>query len=398
VLAYTFKPAQKNKNLSKIAAIDPEYPLLASLFFSYTRLQMRTIIKMEGYRMLAGLMRKRVSAILMASLMLFIAACGGGAAGGGNGGSAGAEASPSAEAAASTEAEASPSASNESSNGTRVVSTVKGDVEIPAEPKRIVALYYHHILLAFGVKPVGANLTWWGGSPYLAELEGDGIVDVGGPPSLEAVTALEPDLIIVNNNNEEDYDQLSKIAPTVMIPYDAKRNVYEDAKLIAELINKPEVGNQLLDEFEEKAAAARAKLAGKVDGNAKAAIIRIEGQGGQFAVFGENYGRGGWPIYEGLKLQQPDKIKEELEKDGLGLVQQLSMELLPEFVADADYIFVSKESEGIDEIQDKALWQSIPAVKEGRVIELDGKSYYFFDPISINGQIDSITELLLKLP
>lgn len=352
--------------------------------------------------MLVGSIRKRVSAMLMASAMLFIAACGSGAAGGGNAGNTGnatgAGASPSAEVTASTEAVASPSPASESSEGTRVVSTVKGDVEIPAEPKRIVSLYYHHILLAFGVKPVGANLTWWGGSPYLAELEGDGIVDVGGPPSLEAVTALDPDLIIVNNNNEEDYDQLSKIAPTVMIPYDAKRNVYEDAKLIAELIGKPEAGDQLLADFEEKAAVARAKLVGVMDENAKVAIIRIEGQGGQFAVFGENYGRGGWSIYEGLMLQQPAKIKEELEKEGLGLVQQLSMELLPEFLAEADYIFVSNEGEGIDAIQDKALWQSIPAVKNGRAIELDGKRYFYFDPISINGQIDSITELLLKTP
>lgn len=342
--------------------------------------------------MLERLNNKRVSVWIIISVMaVLIAACGG------NGGNA--EKSLSPEASSLPGVSASPAPENDAAaqSGTRVVETVKGDVEIPAEPERIVALYYHHILLAFDVKPVGANLTWWGGSPYLAELEADGITDVGGPPSLEAIIALNPDLIIVNNNNEEDYDQLSKIAPTVLIPYDANRNVYEDAKLIGELIGKPDAGGKLLADFEAKAATAREELAGLVDENTKAAIIRIEGQGGQFAIFGANYGRGGWSVYEGLKLAMPDKIKEELEKDGLGLVQQLSMELLPEYVADADYIFVSNEGEGFELVKDKAVWQTIPAVKEGKVIELDGKSYFYFDPISINGQIDSIAEMIQQV-
>ncbi|QNK58912.1 ABC transporter substrate-binding protein [Paenibacillus sp. PAMC21692] len=279
---------------------------------------------------------------------------------------------------------------------TRVVSTVNGDVEIPAEPKRIVALYYHHLLLAFDMKPVGANLTWWGGSPFLQELESDGIVDVGGPPSLEAVAALDPDLIIMNSNNVEDYDQYAKIAPSVLIPYDAANSTYDDAKLLGEVLGKPEAGEELLKKFEEKAAAAREKIAGKIDENAKVAIIRIEGKGSQFAIFGYNYGRGGWSVYRGLNLKLPARIEKELNDQNAQIVQQLSMELLPEYVADADYILVSNEGEGLELVKDSDTWKTIPAVKNNKAIELDGKQYFYFDPISIEAQLDLITELLLE--
>ncbi|MBP1995754.1 ABC transporter substrate-binding protein [Paenibacillus eucommiae] len=279
---------------------------------------------------------------------------------------------------------------------TRVVSTVNGDVEIPAEPKRIVALYYHHILLAFDIKPVGANLTWWGGSPFLKDMEADGIVDVGGPPSLEAVAKLEPDLIIMNSNNAEDYEQFAKIAPSVLIPYDANRSTYDDAKLVGELIGKPQAAEQLMASFEEKAAAAHAKIAGTIDENAKVAIIRIEGKGSEFSIFGYNYGRGGWSVYRGLNLKMPEKIEKELESSGTQIVQKLSLELLPEYVADADYILVSNEGEGTDLVSGSAVWKTIPAVKNKKVMELDGKQYFYFDPISIEAQLDLITEMLLS--
>jgi len=295
-------------------------------------------------------------------------------------------------------APASPTSSVEPSGennaaATRTVSTVNGDVTIPAQPKRIVALYYHHILLALGEKPVGANLTWWGGSPFLTDLE-SGLQDVGGPPSLEAVAALEPDLIIMNSQNTDDYEQFAKIAPSVLIPYDGNRSVYEDAKLIAELLGRPEAADQLTTDFEKKAEEARAKLEGVVADGVKAAIVRID-KGGQFSLFGDNYGRGGWSIYKGLHMQYPAKIKEDVIDSGKQIVQELSLEQLPDYLVDADYLFVSNEGFGLDTVQDSAVWKNIPAVKANRVIELD-KKYFYFDPLSIYSQIDLIAELILN--
>jgi len=333
--------------------------------------------------------------LLIAMAVALLSACGNNADNAAGGSSAPASPSASAETpAASPSSAASPEASE--SSDTRVVSTAKGDVEIPTHPKRIVALYYHHIVLALGEKPVGANLTWWGGSPFLTDLE-TGIVDVGGPPSPEAVAALEPDLIIMNSQNDEDYDQFAKIAPSVLIPYDGNRSVYEDAVLVADLLGKPDAAKNLASDFEKKAEEARAKLAGTIKEGAKAAIVRIDDKAGQFSVFGDNYGRGGWSIYKGLNLQYPDKVKEAVVDSGKQIVQQLSFEQLQEFLKDADYIFVSNEGNGADAVKDSGIWKGLPAVKANRVIELD-KQYFYFDPISISSQLDLIVDHLLKVP
>jgi len=336
----------------------------------------------------------------IASLLLLVAAVLLSACGNGNSAGTGASASPSNSPSASPSSTPSPSATpsaSASADGeeTRIVSTVNGDVEIPAHPKRIVALYYHHILFALGEKPVGANLTWWGGSPFLAEQEA-GLVDVGGPPSLEAVVALEPDLIIMNSNNAEDYEQFAKIAPSVLIPYDGNRTVYQETEEIAKLLGKPDEAARLLEEFEKKAEAARAKLEGVLTSDAKAAIIRIDGNGGQFTVFGDNYGRGGWPIYRGLKLQYPAKIKEDVIDNGKQIAQELPLEKLPEYAGDADYLFVSTEGVALDVVKDSGVWKGLKAVKENHVIELDSKQYFYFDPISISAQMDLIADLLSR--
>lgn len=322
-----------------------------------------------------------LSALLLAVLVIAASACGSGEQRGNS-----ASGSEGAAQAGQSKADSEPK--------TRKVQTEKGEVEIPAEPKRIVALYYHHMLLALNEKPVGANLTWWGGSPFLKQQE-NGIKDVGGPPSLEVVAGLEPDLIIMNTNNANDYEQFAKIAPSVLIPYDANRSSYDDARLVAELIGKPQVADELAARFEQKASAARKTLVDTIGEGKKAAIVRADGKGDSFTVFGDNYGRGGWPIYRGLKFAMTDKVKEAIAS-GKQIVQQLSLEQLSVYVGDADYLFLSDEGEGTEQLKATSVWKSLPAVKNGNVVEFSKDQFFYFDPISIEGQLDVITQLLAK--
>ncbi len=47
---------------------------------------------------------------------------------------------------------------------------------------------------------------------------------------------LKPDLIIVSNDDE--FEAMSKIAPTVLIPYATSKNVEEDVRQIADLVGE----------------------------------------------------------------------------------------------------------------------------------------------------------------
>lgn len=261
---------------------------------------------------------------------------------------------------------------------------------------RVVALYYAGILMAMGVKPVGANLTWWGGSDFIKDQEA-GVVDVGDAPSLETIARLEPDLILMNDNHSQDYGQLSKIAPSVVIPYDGKRNVYEDIRLVGNLIDNSQAAEQFIARYERKAAASRAKIAaaGIAKDNQTATIIRVEGGGSQFSVFGDNYGRSGWAIYRGLGLEAPMKVRQLIES-GAQVVQNVPIAMLPEYAEASDYLFVINEGEGIERIVDRDIWKRLAPVNNNRVFELNHERFSYCDPISMEAQLELLTDMLLE--
>ena len=103
----------------------------------------------------------------------------------------------------------------------KTIEHTMGKTDIKGTPKRIVILTNEgtEALLALGVKPVGAVKSWTG-SPWYKHIEKEmeGVQNLGDESqvNIEAVAALNPDLIIGNKmRHEKIYDQLSKIAPTV---------------------------------------------------------------------------------------------------------------------------------------------------------------------------------------
>ncbi|MBR3770707.1 MAG: ABC transporter substrate-binding protein, partial [Clostridium sp.] len=110
---------------------------------------------------------------------------------------------------------------------TRTVTDIKGEVTIPAEPKRIVDLSGCSDTLALlGYQVVGTcNSDAYDYTKLPSYLE-DTLKDakilgysMSNTVNLEAVIALEPDMIIISNVQESSYDQLSEIASTVMLQF-----------------------------------------------------------------------------------------------------------------------------------------------------------------------------------
>ena len=104
---------------------------------------------------------------------------------------------------------------------TKVVKHAKGEATIPVNPKRIVDLSGSTEELLLGHKPVGTANTYKDKIQNHLTEKLDGVKAVGwywAPKvDLEAVTALKPDLIILNNRQLKIYDQLEKVAPTVVL-------------------------------------------------------------------------------------------------------------------------------------------------------------------------------------
>ncbi|WP_019413782.1 ABC transporter substrate-binding protein [Paenisporosarcina sp. TG20] len=137
------------------------------------------------------------------------------------------------------------------------VTHAMGETTIKGEPKRIVILTNEGVeaLLAMGVTPVGAVEAWTGNTWYdhtAEQLKDTKSVGKESEPSLEAIAALKPDLIIGNKMRQEKvYEQLSKIAPTVFAET-LRGDWQENFKLYSQAINKEDVGKEKLDAYNNR--------------------------------------------------------------------------------------------------------------------------------------------------
>ncbi|MGY1831098.1 ABC transporter substrate-binding protein [Geodermatophilus sp. SYSU D01180] len=138
-----------------------------------------------------------------------------------------------------------------------------GTTEIPAEPQRVVTVGFNDqdFVLALGVTPVGERELLGDYDavtrPWAQEqLPDEEIPTVGGEEiDLEAVAALEPDLIVgvYSFMDEADYEQLSGIAPTL-----AQTDEYADGAtpwqeqtlLIGRALGREDEAQQLVDDVE----------------------------------------------------------------------------------------------------------------------------------------------------
>ncbi|KAA6447260.1 iron-hydroxamate ABC transporter substrate-binding protein [Bacillus swezeyi] len=275
---------------------------------------------------------------------------------------------------------------------TRTYKSTRGDVEIPANPKRIVTDFYAGELFSVGANVVGSG-SWSFTNPFLKDKLKD-VTDLGDPINVEKVMKLKPDLIVVMK--DDNYDKLSKIAPTVVVPYNTAKNIQETVKMFGDIAGAKEEADQFLADFEEKSKAAQKKITKVVDKNATFGIYENTDKG-KLWVFNDNGGRGGQAVYNALGLKAPEKIEKDIIETGE--MKEISLEVLPEYTA--DYMFVTDynpngDSKTLDKLKESSIWKNLDAVKNNRVFINDFNTFYPYDPISVSKQVDLITEMLVK--
>lgn len=283
-----------------------------------------------------------------------------------------------------TEQAAETSKEETASKDTRVIKMEYGDVEIPANPKRVVVAFFQGDLLALGIHPVGTSFN--DDAVFEQEL-GDVTVVDAFELNPEAIMELDPDLIIWNNT--DDYERLSKIAPTLARNY-YDMEVKDRVAFFGEVFGVPEKAEKIMSDFEKKAEDSKNQLTEK--GLADKNVILLENQTkGVLRVFGDDYGRGGEIIYKYLGLKAPERIQNEvMDKEGVNFID-ISYETLKDYVG--DYIF---SDERIAEMKDVEVWESLPAVKEGRLVQNSSGMFWFSDITSMNAQMDFVMDSLLK--
>ncbi|WP_369374623.1 iron-siderophore ABC transporter substrate-binding protein [Promicromonospora sp. Populi] len=279
------------------------------------------------------------------------------------------------------------------------ISTTFEDVTIEERPERVVALGWGdaEVALGLGVQPVGAA-DWlaFGGDGVGPWAEGlyDEAPEILGTVELsyEAVAALEPDLIldVRGSGDEERYERLSSIAPTVGVPEGGESYLTpraDQVTMIAAALGETERGDELLAEVDtafEEVAAAHPDWAGQT---ITAATRTSEGWGAYV-----NDGRTEFMERLGF-VANPTITELPVEANGWSVsISEEQLDLL-----DADLIVAFPIWIDVEEITEDAGWQEIPAVADGRdVVITDDLSaaYSLGTPAAQLYALDELTPLI----
>ncbi|GIO68898.1 iron-hydroxamate ABC transporter substrate-binding protein [Paenibacillus sp. FSL M7-1455] len=268
-------------------------------------------------------------------------------------------------------------AAEQASSETITYQSENGPVKVPAHPKRVVVLSsFTGNVLALGVNVVGAD-SWSKMNPNFKDKLKD--AEEVSDENLEKIIELNPDLII-GLSNIKNVDKLKQIAPTVTYTY-GKVDYLTQQLEIGKLLNKEKEAQAWIDDFKKRADEAGKQIKAKIGDKATVSVMEVFNK--QLYVYGDNWGRGTEILYQQMKLNMPEKVKETALKEGY---YALSPEVLPEFAG--DYVIFSKDQDSGNSLEETETYKNMPAVKNGHVFVADAKAFYFNDPITLDYQLD----------
>lgn len=323
---------------------------------------------------------KRVPVALLMAFGLLLNACSGGSSGN-TGAATGDGSTAQSEATASQANSSSESNTNENAQATtRKVNTSMGEVEVPANPQRVVTDFFLGHILALDVKPVGSNGVFM--QNHYLEGKVSGIEDISD--NLEAITGLNPDLIVTGN--AKSYDVYSKIAPTVFL--DNSALVRDQVKELGVILGKEAEASAWLTDFEQKVTSAKESLSSIIK-EGETVTVFDGGLSKDITLYGNAHT--GRTIHGELDLPMNENVIRSIDpKVGWATI---SNELAESYAGDYIFMAVNAKAESYDYASDP-VWGTLEAVKNNELYEIDGYKFYFSDPISVMGQIQDIVDMM----
>lgn len=248
-----------------------------------------------------------------------------------------------------------------------------GTTELKKAPKHIVILdnLYGEILDPLHITPVGAT-TGQANSQEFSTLfkkqyKDAKVVSVGwqGSPDLDKIAELKPDLILMTGEQEDLYDELSEIAPTVgyQINTDENWDYHETSLKVAEIFDKRDEMKKDLDRVDAREAVFAENVKAKF-GNQKLMYLRVTDNDIRYYA----YGHFGY-LYDTYHFNRaetfnPDDMFQVIDPDKLKDINP-------------DLLIVQADSQELldNKLKNNPVWSSLKAVQNNKVIYADYSTY-----------------------
>lgn len=248
-----------------------------------------------------------------------------------------------------------------------------GTTKLKKVPKRIVILdnLYGEILNPLDITPVGAT-TGQADSQEFSTLfkkqyKDVKVVSVGwqGSPDLDKIAELKPDLILMTGEQEDLYEELSEIAPTVgyQINTDENWDYHETSLKVAEIFDKRDEMKKDLDRVDAREAVFAENVKAKF-GNQKLMYLRVTDNDIRYYA----YGHFGY-LYDTYHFNRaetfnPDDMFQVIDPDKLKDINP-------------DLLIVQADSQELleNKLKNNPVWSSLKAVQNNKVIYADYSTY-----------------------
>ncbi|MFM9372585.1 ABC transporter substrate-binding protein [Streptomyces sp. Da 82-17] len=274
----------------------------------------------------------------------------------------------------SEQADSAAAAGGDGAEKVSVTDATGKKVQVPAAPKKVVALSEMDLdsSLALGVQPVGltAGRGQKGAPEYLADrAQGIPVVGAVTGPDIEKVLQAEPDVILAGQlADQQVLKQLSRIAPTV-VTVDRTKDWKKALTLTGQVLGKQNEAKTFLADYDEKTAALQKNLGDHA--GATVSVARYSAKGTavmQQGVFISD-------VLKDLGFKRPGIQNDK----GQGHSTPLSDEDIEQI--DADWLFIGtlaatgEDADLFGELKDKPAYKQLDAVRDGHVTEIDGSKW-----------------------
>ncbi|WP_106346314.1 siderophore ABC transporter substrate-binding protein [Planifilum fimeticola] len=256
-----------------------------------------------------------------------------------------------------------------------VVKHQLGETKVKKNPKNVVVFDFGVLdsLDKLGVEVAGvpqANVP-----PYLKKYGAGDYANVGSlkEPDFEKVSSLGPELIIISARQSDQYEEFSKIAPTIYMGVDTSRymeSFTENMETLGKIFGKEaevekelEAINETIEKVKEKASAS----------DKKALIILTTG--GKTSAYGPGSRFG--LIHDVLGVKPVDKnIKAATH--GMSVSFEYIAEKNPDylFVIDRDKVVSGEGGQPAEQVLNNDLVKGTKAYKDKNIVYLDPNYWY----------------------
>ncbi|MEZ9440579.1 siderophore ABC transporter substrate-binding protein [Vibrio atlanticus] len=272
---------------------------------------------------------------------------------------------------------------------TITIEHVKGTVQFTEVPQRVVVLGFGSldVLDQIGIQPVGAPHSLM--PDYLTSYK-DTTANTGSlsEPDFEAIYILKPDIIIAENRMLKVYDQLAKIAPTIMFSIEGDKywaDAQQNWRALGKLFGKQAKVEALIKETQASITAVNDKVASD-----ETSAMMLMNNGNNIAMF--NKGSRFSIIFDDFGFVESKSATVAPIKGNHGNL--ISFEYIADAKPEVLYVLdrekaIGKSEGRAQQLFDNPLVAATPAAQQGNIVYLDSSAWYL-----VGGGVTAIHRML----